>query len=88
VIETNIHAILTNYIAERFSVTFTADIDADSDLFQLGIIDSHGYLELIRFIESAFNIQFSQREILLNIAPSLTELRLIVEEKIVETSIK
>jgi acyl carrier protein len=75
-------------MAERFSVAFTADVDADSDLFQLGIIDSHGYLEMIRFIESAFNIQFSQREILLNVAPSLAELRLIVEEKLGETSIK
>jgi hypothetical protein len=43
---------------------------------------------MIRFIESAFNIQFSQREILLNVAPSLAELRLIVEEKLGETSIK
>ena len=78
----NIRAELLKYITERFVVVFEDDLDANSDLFQRGILDSHGYIEVIRFIEQHFGVQFTQREILLSISPSLEGLSSVVEEKL------
>ncbi len=40
------------------------------DLFKLGIIDSFGYVQLIRFLEDEFQFQFSEEEMLSNLLVS------------------
>lgn len=62
---------IREFLSSRLMIEFGDGIDADTDLFQLGLIDSHAYVELIRFIETEFTLRFSDEEILSNVTTSL-----------------
>lgn len=74
------------FLAEQLLIDFAHEIDRDSDLFQLGLLDSYTYVELLRFIESRFAIKFSDEEILSNVMVSLSGIVALVAEKMVETA--
>ena len=54
-------------LAEHLMIRFGRDLDENSDLFQLGLIDSRAYLGLIRLVESEFKLKFTTEEILSNV---------------------
>lgn len=56
--------VLRKYFSSQLLVEFSDEIDEDSDLFQLGLLDSYSYIELIRFVETEFDLQFSDEEVL------------------------
>lgn len=64
---------LRGFIEERFLVTFDADFPEDSDLFREGVMDSFGYIQLHRFIESEFGIAFTESELAKGVLVSLTQ---------------
>gem|GEM_PF-1009141 len=71
---------IQQFLSDRLLVDFDRDVDADSDLFQLGLMDSETYAELIQFIEKTFHLQFSDEEILSNVVASLSGIVSFVSE--------
>jgi acyl carrier protein len=63
---------IKSFLAERLMIRFDQDIDENSDLFQLGLVDSRTYVELIRFVENEFKLKFTNEEILSNILVSFS----------------
>ena len=55
---------LLNYIEQEFAKDPLVKIDAQTDLFATGLIDSLGVMKLIRFIEATFDYQMPLLDIL------------------------
>ncbi|QMU65952.1 MAG: acyl carrier protein [Flavobacteriaceae bacterium] len=67
-----ISASLRSFIEENFLVSFEEEgLDDETNLFETGIIDSFGLVELITFIERNFSKKFSSEEL---ISPSLSSI--------------
>jgi len=55
---------LRNFIRQRYNVPLDdADFNDDVHLFDYGYIDSFGAVDLIAFVESAFDIKISQSDL-------------------------
>lgn len=65
-----------------FLFEFDEDVGDNTDLFKAGIIDSHGYIQLMRFIQDTFGVRFSRNELLSAVITSLSGMVAVVEEKI------
>ncbi|KOG51958.1 acyl carrier protein [Streptomyces griseoflavus] len=65
---------IQQFIEERFLVQFGGEVTADTDLFQAGVIDSFGYIQLMSFIENDFAVRDTDDELLSNIFVSLTDI--------------
>ena len=63
---------IKSFLAERLMIRFDQDVDENSDLFQLGLVDSRTYVELIRFAEDEFKLKFTNEEILSNVLVSFS----------------
>jgi acyl carrier protein len=73
--------LLKKYLSEELLISFETDVDEDSDLFQLGFLDSYSYIKLIRFIETTFDLQFEAEEMLSTVTTSLSGLVMLIEQK-------
>jgi acyl carrier protein len=63
---------IKSFLAERLFIEFGEDVDEHSDLFQLGLIDSQAYMELIRFVESESKSKLTDEQILSNVFVSVS----------------
>lgn len=54
---------LIDFMQDHFLFEFGEDVETDEDLFKAGIIDSFGYVQLLRFIESQFGISFKDTDL-------------------------
>ena len=73
---------LKRYLGEQLLIDFVGEIDENTDLFQMGLMDSYNYIESIRFIELEFNVRFTNEEILTDVVTSLSGLTALVSNKI------
>ncbi len=72
---------IRNYIEQRFLIEFDASFPEDTDLFKEGVMDSFGYVQLCRFLETEFNFRFSEEEMTSNVLTSLTRIQEFVARK-------
>lgn len=78
----NIKESVKNYIIENFLFGDTDTVINDDDSFmETGILDSTGILELIIFLESAFDIKLEDDEILPGNLDSLNLLETFIQKK-------
>jgi len=78
-----IESIAKSYITKHFLFKFDDEnITFRTDLFQSGLIDSFGLVELIIFIESTFQISISNEELVSSSMSSLHEIVTMIEEKL------
>ena len=70
------------FIEEQFLIEFDDDFPEDSDLFKEGVMDSFGYVQLIRFLEQEYAITFDEREMTGNVLVSLSRIRDAVTAKL------
>jgi len=61
---------IKRYLEEMFLFSFNDEITETSDLFQLGLLDSFGYIQLLHYLEDEFQITFSEEEMLSNVLVS------------------
>lgn len=59
------------YIEAQFLVTNGEDFTAGTNLFEAGIMDSFGYVQLVNFIQSEFGITLDDDAILTSVMVSL-----------------
>lgn len=79
--EATIEKTIQSFLAEQLLIEFIGDIDENSDLFQLGLMDSYNYIELIRFVETEFELKFTNDEILADVVVSLAGITSLVYAK-------
>jgi len=72
---------ITDFLEETFLFEFDIDVTADEDLFKAGIIDSFGYVQLIKFLKTEFNITISEEELMSNILISKNKIIEFVQAK-------
>jgi D-alanine--poly(phosphoribitol) ligase subunit 2 len=72
---------IKEFLEQHLLVDFDDQIDRESDLFREGLIDSFGYIEVIRFIERRFEVSIDDEEILLGIETSLRGLAELAQRK-------
>lgn len=64
---------IQDYLEKSFLISFDGgDYSEESNLFEEGVIDSYGLVELVGFLESTFEIYFTDEELL---SPDLTTLK-------------
>lgn len=73
---------IRKFIEESFLVEFGDSLNEDSDLFKEGVMDSFGYIQLCRFLESEFGITFSEQEMATNVLVNLSSIRAFVARKV------
>ncbi len=69
---------IRQFLMQELHIEFCDGIDADSDLFELGLIDSRSYIEIIRFIETEFALKLTNEQILSNVFCSLSGMSSLV----------
>ncbi|MCR8573855.1 MULTISPECIES: acyl carrier protein [Streptomyces] len=62
---------LKKHMEEQFMFEFDSDITEDTDLFKAGILDSFGYLSLMKHVEEEYGVPLGE-EILGNVMVSLS----------------
>jgi len=72
---------LRRYLEENFLFEFGGDVTEESNLFRLGLIDSFGYIQMIRHLETMYGVRFSEDELLSNVLVSFAGILACVESK-------
>ena len=65
---------IKQFLEDAFLFEFNDEITETSDLFKLGVIDSFGYIQLIRYLEREFNITFSEEDMLSDVLVSVSNI--------------
>ena len=65
---------LREFFREKFMVEFDYKLTEESNLFQQGIIDSHGYMQILNFLEKEFNITLTDDELFSNVLASYSSI--------------
>ena len=56
---------IKSYIESKFNVKFDGEsLSMDSDLFESGIVDSVGVIELVSFIEQEFEVRLNDEDLM------------------------
>ncbi|MBY9081330.1 acyl carrier protein [Paenibacillus sp. HN-1] len=69
------------FLEERFLVNFGEEITEDTDLFKAGIIESKGYMGIIKFLQDELNIEMTDEDLFMNVFASLSNIVDFVEKK-------
>lgn len=47
---------IRDFVQKQFLVDFGQNLTEETDLFDAGVIDSYGFIELVSFLEKSYNI--------------------------------
>jgi acyl carrier protein len=61
---TNIKNSLKEYFQDNLLIEFDQEIGEDTDLFKAGVLDSFGYIQLIKYVQQTFEVKFSSTELM------------------------
>ena len=76
---------IRQYLAETLLIEFSDDpagVREDANLFESGLIDSFGFVQLVAFLEKQFEIKISDDEMLSDSLSSFAKIRSFVERKV------
>ena len=76
---------IRQYLAETLLIEFGDDASAvseEANLFESGLIDSFGFVQLVAFLEKTFDIKISDEEVLSDSLSSFAKIRSFVEAKV------
>lgn len=76
---------IRQYLAETLLIEFGDDPSAtseDTNLFESGLIDSFGFVQLVSFLEKTFDIKISDDEVMSDALSSFAKIRTFVEAKV------
>ncbi len=60
---TDIEVTIRRFLTRQFLFEFAGEVDAASNLFGLGLIDSFGFVELVSFLEREFAMKVSDEDL-------------------------
>ena len=73
---------LYNYILEQYGLQGDPDYTTDVNLFDYGFLDSMGATEVLIWLEETYNIEISQKDIVLYPMNSIDEIADVVYGKV------
>ncbi|MEB2285441.1 MAG: hypothetical protein B6D46_01240 [Polyangiaceae bacterium UTPRO1] len=76
---------IRQYLAETLLIEFGDDgsgVSEDANLFESGLIDSFGFVQLVAFLEKTFAIEISDEEVLSDALSSFAKIRSFVADKV------
>lgn len=73
---------IRDFIEDQFLIEFDDTFPESSDLFKEGVMDSFGYIQLVRFLEEEFGIKFTEQEMTSGVMVSLTQIEKAVAQKV------
>lgn len=73
---------LYNYIMEKYELEGDPDYTTDVNLFDYGFLDSMGATEVIMWLEETYQIEITQKDILLYPMDSVDEIAEVVYGKV------
>jgi acyl carrier protein len=76
---------IRQYLAETLLIEFTSDdsgVSEDANLFESGLIDSFGFVQLVAFLEKEFAIKITDDEVLSDALSSFAKIRSFVGSKV------
>ena len=76
-----IRSTLVEFLEETFLFEFDQQITEESDLFKEGIMDSFGYIKLMKFIKETYRINLSREEILTDVISTLSGMVSLIDSK-------
>jgi len=73
---------LAQFIADKFLVSFSdGTLAYDSDLFENGVIDSFGVIEIVTFIQEQFGVELEPDDLMSDLLASVAGLAQLVQQK-------
>ncbi len=75
---------ILSFVEEHFLVEHNKDFDRATNLFEAQIIDSFGFVELVRFLESEFQITIQDNDLLTGELTSINSMVNLVEKRTYE----
>ena len=76
---------IRQYLTETLLIEFGDDgssVSEEANLFESGLIDSFGFVQLVAFLEKTFDIKISDEEVLSDALSSFAKIRSFVETKV------
>lgn len=73
---------IKEFIIENFLFGESNHFDESTDLFEKGILDSTGIIELVSFIEKTFNISIEDEELVVDNFSSLNHITKYLQSKV------
>ncbi|MCC6849196.1 MAG: acyl carrier protein [Deltaproteobacteria bacterium] len=76
---------IRRYLVDTLLIEFGDDgsaVSEDANLFESGLIDSFGFVQLVAFLEKTFDIKISDEEVLSDALSSFAKIRSFVEGKV------
>lgn len=71
---------ISKFLTSHFRIDFTK-VNEQTDLFQEGLIDSFGFVELVGFLEKTFKIRFDEKEFTTNSLNTVSNIVSTVQRK-------
>ncbi|UCH94699.1 MAG: acyl carrier protein [Candidatus Aminicenantes bacterium] len=65
---------LREFFVEQLMVKFDDRLTEESNLFQQGVINSHGYMQILNFLEKEFNVTLTDDELFSNVLVSYSSI--------------
>ncbi len=78
----NIEKQIEEYIREKFEIGDDPDLTLDTHLFDEGFVDSLGAVEIVCFVEEAFSIEITQKDLTLYPMNTINEIATVVQSKL------
>ena len=73
---------IRDFIVKNFLIEFKDEINNETDLFETGIIDSFGFIELITYIEKTFRVEFEPDELLTDHLSNVNSMVALIRKKL------
>lgn len=78
----DIAAKIEEYIRDFFEIGDDPELTRDTHLFDEGFVDSLGALKIVSYLENTFNIQITQKDLVLYPMNTINEIAAVVREKV------
>ena len=74
--------VLAQFIEDKFLVSFSdGTLAYDSDLFENGVIDSFGVIEIVTFIQEQFGVELEPDDLMSDLLASVGGLAQLVQQR-------
>lgn len=72
---------IKKFLEERFLVKFGGGITEETDLFKAGVIESKGYMSILKFLQDDMQIEMTDEDLFSNVLVSLSSIVSFVQQK-------
>ena len=75
---------IRRFMAEAFLIDFDREVGPDTDLFEAGLLDSFGFVELVGFLEHTYGLELTDEDFESPLISSLAGLQTLALQRLGE----